>query len=260
MQRIVSWNVNGIRAAHKKGLLDFVQSEAPDFLCLQETKAHPEQLPGELSEALGYHTSYASAVRRGYSGVSIWSRRAPLSVQTMEIPDFDNEGRVLIADFPATETQSELTIINAYFPNSQEEGRRIQYKLEFCAAMLELCNNLTSQGRNLVLCGDYNIAHTPIDLANPEQNTRNPGYLPQEREWMTSFLASGYSDTFRMFNPEGGCYTWWSYRFGARERNIGWRIDYHCVNPLLKERVESSVILPHIMGSDHCPIRLELNS
>ncbi|AFG37878.1 exodeoxyribonuclease III [Spirochaeta africana] len=260
MQKIVSWNVNGIRAAHKKGLLDFVRQESPDILCLQETKAHPDQLPGELKQALGYHTSYSSAVRRGYSGVAVWSRHQPTDVRTMGLPEFDDEGRVLIIDYPAVNGSQELTVINAYFPNSQEAGKRLDYKLAFCAAMLDICNEITASGRNLVLCGDYNIAHTPIDLANPERNTENPGYLPEERAWMDSFLAAGYIDTFRLFTPDGGHYTWWSYRFGARERNIGWRIDYHCVNPSLRDRVHSSVILPEIMGSDHCPIRLELDS
>lgn len=254
MYRIVSWNVNGIRAAYKKGLLDFVQTEQPDILCLQETKAHPEQLPGELKEALGYHTYYASAVRKGYSGVSIWSRIEPQSIRNMDITEFDDEGRVLIADY------GDFTLINGYFPNSQEAGKRLDYKLRFLQALRSMCDEMTDAGRKLIICGDYNIAHTPIDLANPESNSENPGYLPEERAWMDSFLAAGYIDTFREFTQDGGHYTWWSYRFGARERNIGWRIDYHCINPQLRDQLRSSVILPGVMGSDHCPVRVELDS
>ena len=256
MAKVISWNVNGIRAAHKKGLLDFVDQQAPDVLCLQETKAHPEQLPGELKELSGYHCHYASAEKRGYSGVSIWSKTAPLSVETMGIQRFDCEGRVLIAEFPSSDTAPAITVINAYFPNSQEAGKRLDYKLDFCEEMQKLCLEFDQANRNVLLCGDYNVAHTPIDLANPETNTKNPGYLPEERAWMNRFIGTGFIDTFRMFTKEGGHYSWWSYRAAARQRNIGWRIDYHCVNPALEKHVKSSVIMPEITGSDHCPVTI----
>ncbi len=258
MAKIISWNVNGIRAAHKKGLLDFVHAQQPDILCLQETKAHPEQLPGDLYEALGYHSTYASAQKRGYSGVSIWSRTKPENIGFMDIDRFDAEGRVLIAEYPTQENSPAFTLINAYFPNSQEAGKRLDYKLDFCESMLDICTELTAAGKNLLLCGDYNIAHTPIDLARPDSNTGNPGYLPEERAWMDKFIGAGFIDTFRMFTKEGGHYSWWSYRAAARQRNIGWRIDYHCVNPSLQAMVASSTIQADIMGSDHCPVTIEL--
>lgn len=256
MQRIISWNVNGIRAAHKKGLLDFVRNDSPDILCLQETKAEYDQLPAELQEAAGYKNYYASAQRKGYSGVSIWSREEPAEISIMNVSEFDAEGRVLCATY---DRRTPLTVINAYFPNSQEKGKRLDFKLAFCQAILELCNDLNDKNHELVLCGDYNIAHTEIDLANPRQNTENPGFLPEEREWMSNFLGAGYIDTFREFTQEGGHYSWWSYRSNARARNIGWRIDYHCINPLLKAKLESAAILPHVLGSDHCPVSLTLN-
>ena len=153
----------------------------------------------------------------------------------------------------------DLVVISAYFPNSQDAGARLPYKLAFCDAILEFCNKLVSEGKNIVLCGDYNIAHKPIDLANPKNNEKNPGYLPEEREWMTKFTSSGYVDTFRHFCPEPNQYTWWSYRFKAREKNIGWRIDYTCVNEGFLPKVLSSTILADVLGSDHCPVKIQLD-
>lgn len=258
MKSIVSWNVNGIRAVEGKGFLDWLASESPDVLCLQETKAHKGQLNPllvnpTLPDGTAYKSWFSSAKKAGYSGTAIYSKTEPLDVRTSGYPEFDDEGRILIADYP------EATVISAYFPNSQEAGARLGYKLEFCAAMLEICDSLVASGKNLVLCGDYNIAHKPIDLANPKSNEKNPGYLPEERAWMDTFLGKGYVDTFRAFCQDPGQYSWWSYRFHAREKNIGWRIDYECVNPSFMDRVESSVILKDILGSDHCPIRLTLS-
>ena len=171
----------------------------------------------------------------------------------MGTEQFDAEGRTLVADF------KDFTLIAAYFPNSQDFGKRLDYKLAFCDAMLRLCDSLVKQGRRLLLCGDYNIAHTPIDLARPKENEDSPGYLPEERAWMDTFTAAGYVDTFRHFNPGAtGHYSWWSYRTGARERNVGWRIDYHCVDKAFLPQVQSSVIRPDVMGSDHCPIEINL--
>jgi exodeoxyribonuclease-3 len=257
MKSIVSWNVNGIRAAESKGFLDWIASESPDVLCLQETKAYKGQLnPPLVNPVLGDGTTYkswfSSAKKAGYSGTAIYSKTEPLDVKTSGYPEFDDEGRILIADY------AEATVISAYFPNSQEAGARLGYKLEFCAAMLEICDSLVASGKNLVLCGDYNIAHKPIDLANPKSNEKNPGYLPEERAWMDKFIGNGYIDTFRAFCQDPGQYSWWSYRFHAREKNIGWRIDYECVNPAFMDRVESSVILKDVLGSDHCPIKLTL--
>jgi exodeoxyribonuclease-3 len=256
--RIVSWNVNGIRAVEKRGFVQWIQDESPDILCIQETKASPDQLSESLIQPVDkagkpYFSYWASAKKKGYSGTAIYSRKEPLEVKPMGPAAFDDEGRVLQAVY------KDFVLICAYFPNSQDAGARLDYKLDFCAAMLELCNSLTAKGRRLLLCGDYNIAHTPIDLARPKENEDSAGYLPEERAWMDAFTGAGYKDTFRHFRPgEGGHYSWWSYRGGARDRNVGWRIDYHCVDPAFMPRVKSSIIRSDVQGSDHCPIEIEL--
>ncbi len=254
MKTIYSWNVNGIRAAAKKGFIEWITETAPDILAVQETKAQPEQLDNVLLEINGYKSYWFSAERKGYSGVALYSREEPISVEPLGLDEFDNEGRTVIAHYPA------FSLINCYFPNSQKEGARLSYKLDFCAAILEKCNSLVADGKNIVLCGDYNIAHTPIDLKNAKANEKNAGYLPEEREWMSSFLASGYTDTFRKFYPdEPGYYSWWSYRFKARERDIGWRIDYHCVNDSFSDSITEAKIHKTVMGSDHCPVSLTID-
>ncbi|MFA6508413.1 MAG: exodeoxyribonuclease III [Treponemataceae bacterium] len=256
--RIISWNVNGIRAVEKKGFPEWLAAEAPDALCLQETKANPTQLSSALLEAKdaqghSYSAFWASAKKPGYSGVAIYTRERPLDVRTMGVKDFDDEGRVLIADYPA------YSLITAYFPNSQEAGARLSYKIAFCDAMLETCANIVNKGRRLILCGDYNIAHTPIDLARPKENEENPGYLPEERAWMDKFTSAGFADTYRRLHPgQTGQYSWWSYRMRAREKNIGWRIDYHCVNETFMGAVKKSIIRQEVLGSDHCPVEIEL--
>lgn len=255
MISVVSWNVNGIRAAEKKGFLAWLDAESPDILCLQETKAHKGQVTDLLTDPVlpsgaAYHSWWSSAKKVGYSGTAMYSKTEPLDVRTLGVPEFDDEGRTVIADFPG------VTVISAYFPNSQEAGARLGYKLGFCGAIRELCDGIVAAGRNVILCGDYNIAHKPIDLANPKANEGNAGYLPEERAWMDEFTGAGYIDTFRAFCAEPKRYSWWSYRFHAREKNIGWRIDYACVNPAFMPRVRSSVILADVFGSDHCPIKL----
>jgi exodeoxyribonuclease-3 len=252
MFTIASWNVNGIRAAAGKGMLGWLASTSPDIACIQETKAAPDQLAREIREPKGYLSLWESAQKRGYSGLGIYTKKEPLSITNLGVIEFDCEGRVQIARFKS------VTVINAYFPNSQEAGARLGYKLKFCDALYNKCEELRRDGHNLVICGDYNIAHTPIDLANPKSNEKNPGYLPEERAWMSSFLAGGYVDTFRIFTGGGGHYSWWSYRFHAREKDIGWRIDYHCVNKEFSSAVKQSVILKDIRGSDHCPVLVTL--
>lgn len=255
MKSVISWNVNGIRAVEKKGFLDWLAVESPDILCLQETKAHKGQLNPELvnptiPDGTKYYSWWSSAMKAGYSGTAIYSKTEPLAVIPFGYPEFDDEGRVVMAEFP------EAVVISAYFPNSQDAGARLGYKLDFCAAMLETCNRLVASGKHIILCGDYNIAHKPIDLANPKTNEGNPGYLPQERAWMDEFTGAGYVDTFRSFCPDPHQYTWWSYRFHAREKNIGWRIDYACVDPAFMPAVKTSIILKDVQGSDHCPVKL----
>jgi exodeoxyribonuclease-3 len=256
--RILSWNVNGIRAVEKRGFVRWIQEESPDALCLQETKAEPGQLSEELQsprdrDGRPYFAYWASAQKKGYSGTAIYTRIEPRETGTLGIGEFDDEGRVIQAEFDG------FTLISAYFPNSQDAGARLDYKLAFCEAMMKHCRKLRKRGRHFILCGDYNIAHTPIDLARPRENEGNAGYLPEERAWMDSFTGAGFVDTFRHFHPgEGGHYSWWSYRAGARARNVGWRIDYHCVDPEFMPQVRSSVIRPEVEGSDHCPVQIEL--
>jgi exodeoxyribonuclease-3 len=256
--RILSFNVNGIRAIEKKGFLSWLASDSPDMLCIQETKAEQGQLSDMLKAPLDgdskpYYAYWASAKKKGYSGVALYSKTEPCSVSQLDIAAFDDEGRVLIADY------ERFTLINAYFPNSQDERRRLAYKLEFCEAILERCAALAGLGRHFVLCGDYNIAHKPIDLAHPEANENNAGYYPEERAFMDRFLASGFVDTFRHFYPDKKeAYTWWTYRGGARDRNVGWRLDYHCVDAGLIASVQDSLIHADVMGSDHCPVEIQI--
>ncbi|MDR2510618.1 MAG: exodeoxyribonuclease III [Spirochaetaceae bacterium] len=257
--KIVSWNVNGIRAAAEKGFLEYAASDSPDVLCVQETKAEP----GQLSEAIkspvdksgaAYSSFWASAKKRGYSGVAIYTKKPPLDVSVLGSADFDNEGRVLKADFGS------FVLITAYFPNSQEGGARLDYKLAFCAEILKLCRALTEAGRHFVLCGDFNIAHRPIDLARPKENEGNPGYLPEERAWMDEFTSAGFVDTFRSLNGDVlNQYSWWSYRMNARARNVGWRLDYHCVDAAFLGAVRGAGIRQDVTGSDHCPVEIEID-
>lgn len=275
--KIISWNVNGIRAVEKKGFTDWLLSSDADVICIQETKAHPSQLtqnllaPGSEDDPLFpipektsvspvavtdrtaiYNSYWSSAKKAGYSGTAIYAKKEPDKVELLGNPEFDDEGRVLSAYFGKT------VVISAYFPNSQDKGARLDYKLGFCKAVFEYLNRIVSEGYNIVLCGDYNIAHKPIDLANPKSNEGNAGFLPEEREWMEFFTTNGFVDTFRKFCAEPKQYTWWSYRFHAREKDIGWRIDYQCVNQSFADNVNYSKILKDVMGSDHCPIEIEI--
>ena len=249
--KIISWNVNGIRAAKKKGFFTWLEGCGADIVCLQETKAQPEQLDDTFSPP-GWHVSWASAEKKGYSGTVTYSRKEPEFTGLLEERDFDREGRTLIQKF------GDIFLFNCYFPNSQAAGARLDYKLAFNQAVQEKTSSLTEKGENVVICGDFNVAHKPIDLANPKSNEKNPGYLPEERDWMEQFLNSGFTDTFRMNHPEPDQYTWWSYRMNARVRNVGWRIDYFCVNDGFAPKVRDSVIHQDVMGSDHCPILLSI--
>lgn len=252
--KIYSWNVNGIRAVEKKGFVDWVKKEKPDILCVQETKADISQLSDELVNIPGYRSWFNSAERKGYSGVAMWSAVEPVSVETgLGDERFAGEGRVLISTYEG------FTLLNIYFPNGQKDEERLQFKLGFYDAVLDLCESLRSKGQRLVICGDYNTAHREIDLKNPKQNSDRSGFLPIEREWIDRFIEAGYVDTFRHLYPVEVKYSWWSYRFRAREKGIGWRIDYHFVSDDLIGDVKDSVILDDVMGSDHCPIVLDLD-
>ncbi|MCR4790629.1 MAG: exodeoxyribonuclease III [Treponemataceae bacterium] len=253
MFSVISWNVNGIRSAERKDFKNWIASCGADVVCVQETKANPGQLSKTLKEAGSYKSYFSSARKPGYSGVAIYSRTEPDKVEIMNDSRFDDEGRFLAASY------GDLVLITAYFPNSQEAGKRLDFKMEFNKAIKEYCLKILKSGKHVLLSGDYNVAHKPIDLANPEENENFPGYFLREREWMDDFTASGFVDTFRHFCSQGQNYTWWSYSDNARERNIGWRIDYHCVDEGLLSKVLSSSILKDVYGSDHCPIKIELD-
>ncbi|MEZ4516520.1 MAG: exodeoxyribonuclease III [Chloroflexota bacterium] len=255
MLTLYSWNVNGLRAAHKKGFLDWLDSERPDILGLQETKCSPDQLDDELRSPPGYHTYWASAERKGYSGVALYTRREPVSVEIgIDIEEFDREGRTIVADF------GDFTYITAYFPNGSRDHSRIPYKMAYKAAFLEYCNRLQGQGRPVTFCGDVNTSHQEIDLARPRQNRTHTGFLPEERAWLDEVVAQGYIDSYRSLYPEQtGAYTWWSNFGNARARNVGWRLDYFFVSPDLWPRVADATIHPDVLGSDHCPVSLHLS-
>lgn len=251
--RILSWNINGLRAVHKKGFLDWFKKDEPDILCLQETKAQEEQLPDEVRNVDGYHSYFSSAVKKGYSGVAIYTKEKPVSVKKgFGIERFDSEGRILIAEY------KNFTLINIYYPNGKAREERLRYKMDFYDAFLEFANKLKKKGKNLIICGDVNTAHKEIDLARPKANEKVSGFLPEEREWMDKFFANGYLDTFRMFNQEPENYTWWDVISRARDRNVGWRIDYFFISESLKEKIKDAFIMSDVMGSDHCPIGIEI--
>ena len=251
--KIVSWNVNGLRAVHRKGFLDWFLEYEPDILCLQEIKATEDQLPRKLRSVNGYHSYFNSAKRKGYSGVALYSKIKPENIESgFGIEKFDIEGRVQVADY------DDFVLLNIYFPNGKMSDDRLKYKLDFYDALLDYANDLRDEGRNLVICGDVNTAHKEIDLARPKENSNISGFLPVERAWIDKFLDNGYVDTFRMFNQESEQYTWWSYRTRARDRNVGWRLDYFFVNKEFKKNIKDSYILSDVMGSDHCPIGIQI--
>lgn len=252
--RIMSWNVNGLRAIQKKGFADWIKTENPDILCLQETKISDDQITDLFTNPNGYKTYFSCAEKRGYSGVAIYTRREPKSISNgFGLKKFDCEGRILIADY------EDFILMNIYYPNGKASPERLQYKMDFYEAFLTYAEKIKADGKNLIICGDINTAHKEIDLAHPKKNETISGFLPIEREWMDKFCGCGYVDTFRMFNNEPGQYTWWHVITNARERNIGWRIDYFFVNEGFKNSIKSSFILPDVMGSDHCPIGIEID-
>jgi len=252
--KIYCWNVNGIRAATQKGYLDWFNKSKPDILCLQETKAQAEQVDDQIAQPKGYHSSWNSAEKKGYSGTVTFSREKPLRIKyELGLEKFDGEGRVIETEF------NDFVLFNIYFPNGKRDHSRVKYKLEFCDAVLERCETFKKEGKNLVICGDYNTAHKEIDLKNWKSNQNTTGFLPEERAWIDKFITYGYIDTFRLFNQEPDNYTWWSYMFNARQKNVGWRIDYFFVNKEFVPHIKSASILPEVQGSDHCPIGIEVD-
>ena len=252
--KLISWNVNGVRAVVKKGFLDWLELAQPDILCLQETKAHVDQLAAEILTDHGYHTFWHSGERRGYSGVATFCKDEPFYVQEgLGLDRYDTEGRVLLTE------HENFLLYNIYFPNGQKDDERLQYKLDFYDELLPIINEQVESGNNVVVTGDWNTAHHPIDLARPKQNVNTSGFMPIEREKLDMYVENRWIDTFRLFHPEGDRYPWWTYRFGARERNVGWRIDYFFVNEGFVDNIEDADIHDEVMGSDHCPVSLELS-
>ena len=251
MTKLISWNVNGIRACAGKGFLDFFRQADADVFCLQETKLQAGQLELDLP---GYYQYWNYAEKKGYSGTALFTRQEPLSVTYgIGIPDHDREGRVITAEFP------DYYVVTCYTPNSQNELARLDYRMEWEDAWLGYLKGLEER-KPVIFCGDLNVAHQEIDLKNPKTNRKNAGFTDQEREKFTRLLEAGFVDNYRYFYPQQeGVYSWWSYRFKAREKNAGWRIDYFCVSETLKSRLESAAIHTEILGSDHCPVELVIS-
>ena len=248
--KIISWNVNGLRAVLRKDFLGYLSKEGPDILCLQETKATPDDV--EQLWPATYTTFWNSAQKKGYSGTAIFTRVKPLNVTLgLNIPEHDNEGRVLIAEYP------DFFLVNVYVPNSKRELTRLPYRQEWDRDFLKHLKKLERK-KPVIFCGDLNVAHTEIDLANPKANVKNHGFTPEERAGFTAFVKAGFIDTFREFEKGGGHYTWWSPMGGARKRNVGWRIDYFLISSALRPRLKKAFIRPNVMDSDHCPVGIEI--
>ncbi len=252
--KIISYNVNGIRAAISKGLLEWLDGVSPDVVCFQELKATPDQIPVMEIEAMGYHCYWFSAKKKGYSGVGILSKKEPDNVVFgMNNALYDDEGRFLRADF------GDLSVVSVYHPSGTTGEERQDFKMEWLDFFRKYVNELRKERPNLVLSGDYNICHEAIDIHDPIRNATSSGFLPEERQWFTDFLSDGYIDSFRTLCKEPSHYSWWSYRANARENNKGWRIDYHILTDSLKDNLVSAAILPEAKHSDHCPILVEIN-
>ncbi|UCC51821.1 MAG: exodeoxyribonuclease III [Anaerolineaceae bacterium] len=255
MLTLYSWNVNGLRAAQRKGFLNWLGETQPDILAIQETKCHPDQLDANLRQPAGYNTYWAWAEKKGYSGVALYSKKEPKSVQIgLDIVDYDREGRTIVADY------GDFVLINAYFPNGGRDHKRVPFKMAYNTDFLTYCNDLRASGRPVIFFGDINTAHKEIDLARPRQNQKTTGFLPQERAWIDEVVSQGYVDSFRLLYPEQeGAYSWWSYIGGARSRNVGWRLDYFFASDDLQSRIAGAAIHADVLGSDHCPVSMKLS-
>lgn len=252
--RIISWNVNGIRAIWKKGFLDWMKEESPEILCLQETKIQLDQLTDEMKDVEGYHSFFHQAEKKGYSGTAIYTKEEPIRVwRGLLDEEFNHEGRTLIAEY------SSFILMNIYFPNGQMNDDRLAFKMRFYDALMAYADELVASGKKLIICGDYNTAHTENDIKNAKSNEKRSGFLPIERAWIDTFIEHGYVDAWRRLKPEEVKYSWWSYRFSARKNNTGWRIDYHFVSENLFENVTGAEIHNDVLGSDHCPISIDLS-
>lgn len=254
MVNIISYNLNGIRAAVKKGWLGWLRVVNPDIICIQETKAQPGQIPLFEMEELGYKSYVYSAKKKGYSGVAIFTKETPQHVEYgMGIEKYDNEGRVIRADYDG------YSVISVYHPSGSSGDERQAFKMQWLEDFQDYIDNLKKEKPNLIISGDYNICHKPIDIHDPIRNAKSSGFLPEEREWLSGFINSGFVDSFRHFNPDPHHYSWWSYRANARAKNLGWRIDYNMVSDSLKGKMKRAIILPQAKHSDHCPVVLEMD-
>lgn len=253
--KIITYNVNGIRAAIKKGWIDWLKAAAPDVICIQEIKASPDQVPeAAYLEQLGYHLYWYPAQKKGYSGTAIFSKIVPKNVvYGCGMEDYDFEGRVIRLDFPT------WSVISIYFPSGTTGDVRQDFKYRFLDDFQQYSNELLKEKPNLIVCGDFNICHRAIDIHNPKSNAKTSGFLPEEREWMEQFINSGYTDSLRHFHPDPHLYTWWSYRAQSRTKNLGWRIDYNMVSNALAPKLISAEILSDAVHSDHCPCMVELD-
>ncbi len=252
--KILSWNVNGLRAVHKKGFIDWLKKESPDALCLQETKCLENQVPEEVAQLKGYSFDICPAEKKGYSGVATLSRLKPQRIDRgFDSPRFDSEGRVLVYAYP------NFTLFNIYFPNGKKNAERLNFKMDFYNELLEVIEKYRARGEDkIIICGDVNTAHQDIDLARPKENRKVSGFLPQECAWINQLLDNGFIDTFREFEKGPSHYSWWDQLTRARERNVGWRIDYFFISKNLRPRLKKAFILPEVMGSDHCPVGIEI--
>ena len=252
--KMLSWNVNGIRATVKKGFLEWFAKQDADIVGIQETKAHIEQIPDEVRNIDGYHTYFCQGEKKGYSGVGLFTKIKPLNVTYGfdDHPEYDSEGRIICAEY------EDFVLYCIYFPNGQRGDDRLDYKLRFYEAFLTHAEGWRKKGKEVIFFGDVNTAHKPIDLARPKPNEKNSGFLPIERAWIDQVIEHGYHDTLRMFTDEGELYTYWDQRFRARDRNVGWRIDYFFVTDGLKDQVKDAFVQMDVMGSDHCPLGIEI--
>lgn len=251
--RLVSWNVAGMRASIKKGLWQFMKEDKADIYCLQETKVKIDQIPHSEEEPTGYNFYLNSAEKAGYSGVATYSKLEPRSV-ILGDPEsnWDDEGRLLMTKF------DEFTLINVYFPNGGRDKGRLFFKLKFYEHFLKYINELREHGEKVIFCGDVNTAHHEIDLARPKENVKTSGFMPEERAWLDKWEMEGWIDTYRMKHPDEVTYSWWDQKSGARQRNVGWRIDYVYVDEKIKDKVKEAFMMPDMIGSDHCPVGIEL--
>lgn len=251
---ILSYNVNGIRAALNKGFAEWLKNASPDIICIQETKAGPAQIDIPLFEHLGYKCYIHSAEKKGYSGVMTMSKEAPDKIISgMGMEKYDAEGRILRTDYPA------FTLINLYIPSGTTGDIRQDFKMEFLADFRNFVQNLRKEQESVLICGDFNICHKPIDINHPERHKKSSGFLPEERAWFDEFIGDGFVDTFRKYNSEPEKYSWWSYRANSRAKNLGWRIDYHLVTNALNNKVVDAKILEDVAHSDHCPVSVTMD-